>query len=68
MSGLLKSTDNWGTNFCVEAAEVLRKLRSAVTSMFDATPGGVRKSRDVQKLLGVDARLSWQIFKLAGPG
>src|SRR5688572_20328636 len=36
--------------------------------MFDSAHGGVRKSRDVQKLLGVDTRLSWQIFKLAGPG
>ena len=68
MSSLLQSTDNWGTSFCLEAADVLRKLRASITHMFEASPGGLRKSRDVQKLLGVDARLSWQVFKLAGPG
>jgi hypothetical protein len=65
---LLDSTGNWRSTFTVEAANVLRQLRTAITSLFDASPGGVRKSRDVQKLLGVDARLSWQVFKLAGPG
>ena len=68
MSTLIEPTENWGSTFSTEASNVLRQLRAAVTSLFDATPGGVRKSRDVQKLLGVDARLSWQIFKLAGPG
>jgi hypothetical protein len=36
--------------------------------MFDSVPGGIAKSRDVQKLFGVSTKLSWQIFKLAGPG
>jgi hypothetical protein len=67
VSTLLQSTD-WQSDFSVEAADVLRQLRNAITGMFDSTRGGVRKSRDVQKLLGVDTRLSWQIFKLAGPG
>jgi hypothetical protein len=65
---LLESQDNWRSSFSVEAAKVLRQLRSSIIGMFESMPGGVRKSRDVQKLLGVDARLSWQIFKLAGPG
>src|SRR5690349_3753691 len=51
-----------------EAQEVLRQLRRAIAEMFDSVPGGVRKSRDVQKLFGVSTKLSWQIFKLAGPG
>src|SRR5690242_3329392 len=55
-------------SFPAEAVAVLHQLRSAITKLFESVPGGLRKSRDVQKLLGVDARLSWQIFKLAGPG
>src|SRR3954471_21563426 len=51
-----------------EAQEVLRQLRRAVAEMFDSVAGGVRKSRDVQKIFGVSTKLSWQIFKLAGPG
>jgi len=54
--------------FPLEAAAVLRQLRAQISSLFEGIPGGVRKSRDVQKVLGVDARLSWQIFKLAAPG
>jgi hypothetical protein len=56
------------TTFPVEAISTLRELRSQISAMFGSIPGGVRKSRDVQKVFGVDARLSWQIFRLAGPG
>jgi len=65
---IAEPTGTWPSTFPIEAASVLRQLRAAITAMFDSAHGGVRKSRDVQKLLGVDARLSWQIFKLAGPG
>lgn len=51
-----------------EAQDVLRQLRRAVAEMCDSVAGGVRKSRDVQKIFGVSTKLSWQIFKLAGPG
>lgn len=30
----------------------------------EGVPGGVRKSRDLQKHFGVDAKLSWQVFRL----
>src|SRR3954454_17688637 len=56
------------SEFPVEAQEVLRRLRRAIAEMFDSVPGGISKSRDVQKLFGVSTKLSWQIFKLAGPG
>src|SRR5947207_3498278 len=56
------------TAFPAEAHDVLRRLRRAVAEMFDHVPGGIAKSRDVQKLFGVSTKLSWQIFKLAGPG
>src|SRR4051794_4908380 len=54
--------------FPAEANEVLRRLRRAIAELFDHVPGGISKSRDVQKLFGVSTKLSWQIFKLAGPG
>jgi len=54
--------------FPAEAQDVLRRLRRAIAEMFDSVPGGICKSRDVQKLFGVSTKLSWQIFKLAGPG
>src|SRR5205814_702749 len=56
------------TAFPAEAHDVLRRLRRAIAEMFDNVPGGICKSRDVQKLFGVSTKLSWQIFKLAGPG
>src|SRR3954466_14243771 len=56
------------TAFPAEANDVLRRLRRAIAEMFDNVPGGIRKSRDVQKLFGVSTKLSWQIFKLTGPG
>src|SRR5438045_4205821 len=54
--------------FPADAHEVLRRVRRAIAEMFDSVPGGISKSRDVQKLFGVSTKLSWQIFKLAGPG
>ena len=56
------------TDFSQRASDALSRLRSAIADMFAGVPGGVRKSYDVNKLLGVDARLSWQVFKLTGPG
>jgi hypothetical protein len=50
--------------FQVEVSKVMGRVRSALTGMFAPFPEGVRKSRDVQKYLGVDANLSWQVFKL----
>src|SRR3954462_6307708 len=54
--------------FPAEANDVLRRLRRAIAELIDHVPGGISKSRDVQKLFGVSTKLSWQIFKLAGPG
>jgi hypothetical protein len=47
---------------------VLQRLKTAVARMFDIVPGGVRKTLDAQKAFDIDAKLSWQIFKLVGPG
>lgn len=53
-----------GKTFEAEAAALLTRLRSTLTEMLSGIPGGVRKSRDVHKYLGVDANLSWQVMKL----
>src|SRR5271170_5521232 len=56
------------TLFPREASAVLRRLRLGIVRLFDAVHGSARKSNDAQKLFGVNAKLSWQIFKLIGPG
>src|SRR5215208_7102585 len=55
-------------SFANEAGAVMRSLRTAITKLVEATPNGARKSQDLQKLFGIDGKLSWQVFKLAGPG
>jgi hypothetical protein len=50
--------------FATEVGRVMGRVRSTLAGMFSEFPNGVRKSRDVQKYLGVDANLSWQVFKL----
>src|SRR5262245_24139170 len=54
--------------FADEAGAVMRTLRTAISRLVEATPNGARKSQDLQKLFGIDGKLSWQVFKLAGPG
>jgi hypothetical protein len=55
-------------SFVDEAAAVMRRLRSATRALVGATSTGVHNSQDLQKLFGLDGKLSWQVFKLAGPG
>lgn len=64
----VESGGGTGSNFADEAGAVMRKLRTAIASLVEATPTGARKSQDLQKLFGIDGKLSWQVFKLAGPG
>lgn len=47
---------------------ILRRLQTAISRMLSFAPGGICKSRDLEKLLGVDVKLSWQIFRFIGPG
>ena len=35
---------------------MLRRLRRAIAELFDHVPGGISKSRDVQKLFGWEVR------------
>jgi hypothetical protein len=48
-----------------ESRSVLARLRTAFSELFAATPGGVRRAVDVQKMFGVDNKTSWRLFKLA---
>jgi hypothetical protein len=50
--------------FTEEAENTLGRLRSSIAGLFRHIPGGLRKARDVEKLLGLDVKLSWQLFKL----
>lgn len=52
----------------LDSVTVLRHLQSAIGRMLAFAPGGITKSRDLQKLLGIDVKLSWQIFRFIGPG
>jgi hypothetical protein len=64
----IKDTVGPASSFADEAAIVMRTLRAAIAKLVEATPNGARKSQDLQKLFGIDGKLSWQVFKLAGPG
>ncbi len=44
---------------------MLSQLRSAISELFSATPGGVRRAVDIQKIFGLDNKTSWRLFKLA---
>src|SRR5688572_19679635 len=55
-------------SFADEAGAVMRRLRAAISDLVGATTTGVHNSQDLQKLFGLDGKLSWQVFKLAGPG
>lgn len=50
--------------FAVEVGNVTGRVRSTLAEMLGDIPNGVRNSRDVQKYLGVDNSLSWQVFRL----
>ncbi|MGC4031142.1 MAG: hypothetical protein QM754_05265 [Tepidisphaeraceae bacterium] len=52
----------------LDSVTVLRRLQAALGRMLAFAPGGITKSRDLQKLLGIDVKLSWQIFRFIGPG
>jgi len=48
-----------------EAREVLARFRKALSDLIAALPGGVRRAVDLQRALGVDAKTSWRLFKIA---
>jgi hypothetical protein len=56
------------SSFAADASETLQQLRTAVLDIFESSPGGIGRSRDAQRQLGINAKLSWQLFRLAAPG
>jgi hypothetical protein len=50
--------------FDAAAAAVLGELRSSLGLFIEALPGPVRTAADIQRALGLDWALSWQIFRV----
>src|SRR5690606_18875328 len=48
-----------------EATRTLGALRDAVRKLVGSSPTPIRRAADLQRALGVDAPLGWQIFRLA---
>lgn len=53
-----------GATFEHDAREVLGALRKAFTDLVTATPGNIRRAADFQRVLKVDSKTSWRIFKI----
>jgi hypothetical protein len=51
--------------FARAATAVLEKLRRALTALVTATPGEIRTAADFHRAMGVDARLGWQVYRIA---
>jgi hypothetical protein len=55
-------------DFRTECASVLQNLRTGISGALNKINFRVRSRGDLQKILGVDSKLSWHVMKLAGPG
>lgn len=47
------------------ALEVLNPLQAALLALIDAVPGRIERSTDLQRLLSLDPKLAWQVYKFA---
>jgi hypothetical protein len=47
-----------------EAAHVMARIRREFGRLIEALPGSPRRAGDVQRILGVDKALGWQIFRV----
>lgn len=52
--------------FPEELSRIISQLSLALQDMCEQIPGGARKSYNVHNALGIDVKLSWQVYKLAG--
>ncbi|MCK4872679.1 MAG: hypothetical protein KAS72_08140 [Phycisphaerales bacterium] len=48
-----------------DVASVLRRMRPAFAELIAALPGDVRRPADLKHVLEIDAKLGWQVFKIA---
>lgn len=52
--------------FAAESEEAVLRLRGAFARVMESSPVSVQRATDLQRLLGVEASLAWQVFRLAG--
>lgn len=60
-------TEAESTSFADAATAALQRIRAALLGIFEMQ-GGIARSRDAQERFGINAKLSWQLFRLAAPG
>jgi len=53
-------------SFEAHAVDALRKMRGALGALIGAIAGGVSKPVELQRALGIDAKLSWSVFQIVG--
>jgi hypothetical protein len=51
-------------DFPREAADVLGKVCRAIGRVIEHLPGPIRRAADLQRVLGVDRALAWQLFRV----
>jgi hypothetical protein len=51
-------------HFEQEAGDVLRRVCRAIGQVIEQLPGPIRRAADVQRALGVDKALGWQLFRV----
>jgi hypothetical protein len=51
-------------SFSEETAIALKEVRSALAEFVAAVPGGTKRPTDLQKTLGVDSKICWQIINV----
>jgi hypothetical protein len=53
-------------HFEQEAAEVLSRVCRSIGQVIEQLPGPIRRAADVQRALGIDKALGWQLFRVGG--
>src|SRR5258705_8489081 len=51
--------------FVVAATLVMAEFHSALRALVSATPGTIRTAADFHRAMGVDAKLGWQVYRIA---
>jgi hypothetical protein len=67
-SELIEEEPRPTSTFPVESGAVLHRLRVSISDLLKTMPRKVHSTRDLQKMLGVNVKLCWQVLKLTTPG
>lgn len=51
------------SSFEADAIAILGPLQGSLGAIVQAIPGSISRSTDLQRVLGTDTKLAWQIFK-----